>query len=447
MQSGRFRPASFLHDASGSIASNKLSWLEYVWGNILAGPDYDLYAVDSLDGVLGNEHQIAKLRSFASAINRGRACTPLLMYGPTGTGKSISAALLAKENGWNMVELNASDYRDKETIASRMLSAATSRSLFGGRNLILFDEIDETSSMFDKGSAPAISNLIAKSKSPVIFIANDMWDQSISFLRGKTEPLEFKRLMPDTIQRILSKIVAKFRLGISKDVVDMIANRANGDVRSAINDMSVMIGADDDAAEVIGLRDRKGDIFRALDRIFLTNTIAAPLKAVTGTDVTNDMLIKWLDENIPKRYTSSDDMYAAFGSLALASEFANRAQRSQYYTYWRYMNVLMSSGVALAKSHPPESRAAYSFPRAIKELSGSKASRSQDREIAAKLQRVFHSSKSDIIRNEMRMLSRIIAKSISEARCTKEEAVEELERRYRLEEKEVDYMLGRTALN
>jgi len=419
----------------------------YIEGGCLAGTNYDLYAVDSLDGVLGNEHQIAKLRSFARDINKGRACTLLLIYGPTGTGKSLSASLLAKENGWNIVELNASDYRDKETIASRMLSAATSRSLFGNKNLILLDEIDETSSGFDKGSAPAINNLIARSKSPIIFIANDMWDQSISFLRGKTEPLEFRRLTPDTVQKILTKIVAKFRLEISKDIIDMIANRANGDARGAINDMSVLIGADEDATEVLGLRDRKSDIFYALDRIFLTNTIAAPLKAVTGTDVTNEMLMRWLDENIPKRYTSSDDMYAAFDSLSRASAFASRAQRSQYYTYWRYMNVLMSSGVALSKRHPPESRVAYSFPRVIKELSGSKASRSQEREIAAKLQRVFHSSTSDIIRNEMRMLSRIVAKSISEAKCTKEGAVEELERTYRLDEKEVDYMLSRAALN
>ncbi|HIH49844.1 MAG: replication factor C large subunit [Candidatus Micrarchaeaceae archaeon] len=415
----------------------------------MAALDYDLYSVDSLDGVLGNEHQIAKLRSFASAINKGRACTPLLIYGPTGTGKSLSASLLAKENGWNMVELNASDYRDRETIESRMLSAATSRSLFGNRNLILLDEIDETASGFDKGAAPAINSLITKSKSPIIFIANDMWDQSISFLRGKAEPVEFKRLAPDTVQRILFRIVDRFKLGTGKEIVDMIANRANGDARSAINDLSVLIGAEanEEATEVIGLRDRKSDIFHALDRIFLTNTIAAPLRAVTGTDVTNDMLIKWLDENIPKRYTNSEDMCAAFDSLASASTFAARAQRSQYYTYWRYMNVLMSSGVALSKRHLPESRAAYSFPRAIKELSGSKASRGQARQIAAKLQRVFHSSASDIIRGEMRMLSRITAKAISDKECTKEEAVEELGKTYTLDEKEVDYMLGMAALN
>jgi replication factor C large subunit len=406
---------------------------------------YNLYDVESLDQVLGNEHQIMRLRNFARETNKGKLQTPLLIYGPTGTGKSISASLLAKENSWNVVELNASDYRDRESIERRLISAATSKSIFGKRNLILLDEIDEMAGSFDRGGSSAIASLINRSKSPIIFIANDMWDQSISFLRGKVDAIEFKKLSPDTLQKILTNVSERFSIKTGRTAIEMIANRSNGDARSAINDMSVLIGAenDEETIEVIGLRDRRIDIFYLLDRIFTTNTLSAPLRAVAGTDLTNDMLIKWLDENIPKRYRYSEDMHGAFDSLALASKFAARAQKSQYYTYWRYMNVMMSSGVALSKRHNPEARTAYSFPRVIKELSGSKGSRGQEREIAEKLKGTFHSSISDIIRNEMRMLSRIINRSISERAVTEEEARDELMRIYRLEAKEVDYLLGR----
>jgi replication factor C large subunit len=297
--------------------------------------EYNLYDVESLDQVFGNEHQIMRLRNFAKETNKGKPQTPLMMYGPTGTGKSISASLLAKENGWNVVELNASDYRDRESIERRLLSAATSKSLFGKRNLILLDEIDEMAGSFDRGGGAAIASLIGKSKNPMIFIANDMWDQSISFLRGKTDAIEFKKLSPDTLRKILANVSDRFSMGISKVVIDMIANRSNGDARSAINDMSVLVGAENDTevTEVIGLRDRKIDVFYLLDRIFTTNTLSAPLRAMAVTDIENDMLIKWLDENIPKRYTYSNDMNAAFNSLALASKFAARAQKKQYYTY------------------------------------------------------------------------------------------------------------------
>ena len=410
----------------------------------MAALDYDLYSVDSLDGVLGNEHQIAKLRSFASAINKGRACTPLLIYGPTGTGKSLSASLLAKENGWNMVELNASDYRDRETIESRMLSAATSRSLFGNRNLILLDEIDETASGFDKGAAPAINSLITKSKSPIIFIANDMWDKSISFLRGKVEPVEFKKLAPPTVARVISNLCKRLSIEISEEAKDIIANRSNGDARSAINDVSVVMGSNDEVIEVIGLRDRKVDIFEMLDKIFLTSAsraLGAQMRAISNTDLTNEMLINWIDENIPRRYTRVDEMRRAFEALAYASVFMARAARSQYYTYWRYMNVLMLSGVALAKSGYPDTRSRYAFPKFIKELSASKTERKEEAEIAEKLQRYFHSSVDDIGKREMRMLAQI-ARRAREKGATKGEIEEEFMSRFQLEGKEVECLMN-----
>jgi replication factor C large subunit len=405
--------------------------------------EYDLYNVGSLDEIIGNENQVSRLREFARDINKGNKKMPLLIFGPSGVGKTAAAHLIAKENGWNVVELNASDYRDKETIETRLISAATSKSLFGAKNLILLDEIDEMAARFDKGAGAAIGNLINQTKNPIIFIANDMWDQSITFLRGKTDPIEFKRIMPDTTKRILGRLVDKFSLSANKMAIEMICNRANGDARSAINDLSVIIGSpdDDEITEVLGLRDKKIDVFNVLDKVFLSSTISAAQRAVTNTDLTNDMLIKWIDENIPKRYRYSEEMKAAFESLAYASMFATRAQRSQYYTYWRYMNVLMSAGVALAKTRYPDSRGGYSFPKVIKELSTTKGTRNQDKIIAAKLQRVFHSSIKRIIRNEMKVLSRNIAKQLKENKDSEQEIMDYLMSTYQLDEKEINYML------
>ena len=404
---------------------------------------YDLYNVESLDGILGNEHALSKMREFCRETNNGAKRAPLLIFGPAGIGKSASVHLLAKEYGWNVVELNASDYRDRESIENRLISAATSRPLFSSKNLILLDEIDEIAAGFDKGAGSAISTLISKSKNPVIFIANDMWDQSITFLRGKAEAVEFRRLSPDVVHRILLNLCKKFQIKANAASVQMIANRANGDARSAINDMSAIMGTDDEEiTEVVGLRDRKIDVFSVLDKIFLTNTVSASLRAVTNTDLTNDMLIKWIDENIPKRYSSGSELMAAFDSLSSASIFSTRAVRAQYYSYWRYMNVLMSSGVALSKMNYPYSRGGYSFPRVIKELSSSKASRNREREIALKLQRSFHSSIRRIIKNELVMLSATTSRLAKENGSLRGEIEDYLAFTYLLDKEEIDYMLN-----
>ncbi|MDE1871175.1 MAG: replication factor C large subunit [Candidatus Micrarchaeota archaeon] len=410
------------------------------------GIGYDLYDVGSLDEIIGNERQLRRMRDFSRDVNNGVRRQPLMVYGPPGTGKSVAVSLLARESNWNVVELNASDYRDRESIEGMLAAAATSRPIFGGRNLILLDEIDEIVSGFDKGAGAAIVSLIGKAKNPVIFTANNMWDQSITFLRNRVDAVEFKRLSPEMIERILTNLCRRFSISASKSVISMISNRANGDARSAINDMSAIMGSEDeDVTEAIGLRDRKKDVFNALDKIFLTNTISSSLRAIVNMDVTNDMMIKWIDENIPRRYTTSAELRDAFGSLSDATVFSTRAMRAQYYTYWRYMNVLMSSGVALSKGRYPSSMYGYAFPKVIKEMSVSKSSRGMEREIAAKLQRVFHSSIKRIVREEMRMLSRSAASSVKEGRCSKSELSDYLMSAYLLDEKETRYLLGESG--
>jgi replication factor C large subunit len=405
---------------------------------------YDLYEVPSLGGILGNDDAIARLEGFAGSTEEGKSSIPLLVFGPPGTGKTAAVHMLARKYRWNIVEMNASDYRDKEAIERRLTAASTSRTLFHKRNLILLDEIDELAARFDRGAGAAISNLIANSKSPIIFIANDMWDKSISFLRGKVEPVEFKKLAPPTVARVISNLCKRLSIEISEEAKDIIANRSNGDARSAINDVSVVMGSNDEVIEVIGLRDRKVDIFEMLDKIFLTSAsraLGAQMRAISNTDLTNEMLINWIDENIPRRYTRVDEMRRAFEALAYASVFMARAARSQYYTYWRYMNVLMLSGVALAKSGYPDTRSRYAFPKFIKELSASKTERKEEAEIAEKLQRYFHSSVDDIGKREMRMLAQI-ARRAREKGATKGEIEEEFMSRFQLEGKEVECLMN-----
>src|SRR5271157_4589667 len=156
----------------------------------MMGEQYDLYRVSSLKEILGNDEAISKLERFSNDVDEGKRRQPLLLFGPSGTGKTTSVHTLAKSCNWNVVELNASDYRDKEAIEKKLAAASMSRTLFHVRNLILFDEIDELAPRFDKGAGSAISSLITNSRNPIIFIANDMWDQSISFLRGKVEAVE-----------------------------------------------------------------------------------------------------------------------------------------------------------------------------------------------------------------------------------------------------------------
>ncbi|MGC8651690.1 MAG: replication factor C large subunit [Candidatus Micrarchaeia archaeon] len=364
-----------------------------------------LYEVKRLDDLMGNDNAIKQMELYASDIRSGKKRRPLLLYGPSGTGKTTAALLLANMEDWNVIEFNASDYRDSESIAAKLLPAATSTTLFHRHSLILLDEIDELAMHFDKGASSAVLELIEKSKHPIIFTANDRWSQKISFLREKVDYVEFLKISNDDIRRLLEALAKKNSLRISAENIKAIAYMSNGDARSAINDLFTIAGLDGDATELLGVRDRKIDIFNFLDHVFLANSFAGPLRALAEVDIQNDMLLNWLEENIPARYVHSEDVSSAYNALAAASMFYNCASRSQYYTYWRYANSFMSSGVALAKRHKPDTMHRYTFPRVIKQLSATKSGRGRAIVIAAELQHTFHSSKRHIINNEMHMIA------------------------------------------
>ncbi len=389
--------------------------------------------------VIGNKQAFMELAAYASDIEKGAKRRPIMLVGPPGTGKSLSANAIAEQHNWNVVELNASDYRDKDTIEKRLVSASQTRSLFGKKNLILLDEIDELAGRFDKGAGSAISNLIKVSKNPIVFTANDRWAQSISFLRQAVDYIEFKKLMPFEVAEILEKYIAAHGIKVSKQMIDMVSNRCNGDARCAINDIDVLDGATEEATEIIGLRDKKVDVFQTLDKIFFSNTYSAPLMAATNSDVDNNMLIKWIDENIPKRYTERQDLADAYAMLASASSFFNNATRSQYYTYWRYMNVMMTSGVALAKNSYPDRTRRYTFPKTISELSRTKESRGTGYVIAEKLRKRIHTNEKRILKHEMKLLGDMIRDS-QKTKESEESTYDFFTARFGLETKEIDWI-------
>ncbi len=403
--------------------------------------DFDATYVDSLDGVVGNPLSIEYLKRYAADIEKGNSRKPVLLYGPSGTGKTLVVHMLAKWIGWNLVEMSASDYRDSAAIERRLHVSSGTRSLFGARNLLMLDEIDELSGRFDSGAPSSIGRLVSDSKSPVIFIANNMWDQSISFLRGKVDTVEFKKLSVLDIAKILGNAAQKLGVEANPKIIDAIASRSAGDGRSAINDFIVMIGSDEQMLDSIGLRDRKADIFSVLDKIFGSNTYSAPLRAISTSDVDNDMMIKWIDENLPYRYSQVSDIKSGYSSLANATKFSNRASRRQYYTYWRYMNVMMSSGVALSKTTSVDNRRRYSFPKLISELSSTKAGRTAEVAIAKKLQKNIHHSIKEIRASVLPVMSLMASKAIEDG-AEKEEVSDFFVARFGLTEKEADYIMN-----
>ncbi len=388
--------------------------------------------------IIGNKDAVVAISKYANDVDRGVKRKPLLVSGPSGTGKSMAVHVVAEEHGWNINELNASDYRDKESIEKLISAAMQPKGLFGTRNLILFDEVDELSARHDREAGSAIKKLMQVARCPIIMTATNRWSLKIAFLRGAVDNSEFKKLSVQDIMEILAFHAKERNIKIDTDMMEAIAKRSNGDARSAINDMIALDGAPHDAIEAIWPRDRKVEVFATLDKIFTSNTLTSPLSAMINSDVQADMLVKWIDENIPKRYKDMQNLSEAYEALSDATIYAARASRSQYYTYWRYRNVMMASGVALSKTSYPNQQERYSFPGTITKLSATKESRGKGQAIAKKLRKGIHFSMARIRNWEMGMIAEHLKRV--RGKDSEKEVHAALQAGFGLDDKELDWL-------
>lgn len=398
----------------------------------------DKYAPTTLRSIVGNNDSVVRLAAFGIEAQKKVPAKPMILYGPSGVGKTTAAKALAYSNGFELLELNSADYLDSENLGKLLLRASRSQSLFGSKLLVLLDEIDEIPKKEGSAAERIILELVKKSMHPVILIASDYWSRRIAFLRGYTDKCEFKRPGNEEVMELLRHIASKEGGKVDEYVLLNIASRCNGDVRGAINDLQTVIDADPEIMESLGARSRKLEIFGVLDKIFLSRDFNTARNGAANADVDLNMLISWVEENIQNRYIDKRSISDAFESLAAASMFLENANRKSYYDYLKYASVHASSGVALAGSGSYSMLRQYTFPTGISRLSKSKKDREISGGIAKKLIYSLHAHKKDINGTYAMLFKNIITKAIEEQGA--DPVYIFMETRFGLDRTEVDSM-------
>lgn len=344
------------------------------------------YKPKKLKDVIGNNKAKEIVKEWANAWERGERPKPLLLYGPSGVGKTSTAHAIANEMGWTVVELNASNKRSKDRIES-VVGEKSTMSLFGGYRLILIDDVDQFSGREDRGAMTAITDIIKHANNPIILTALDYWDQKIAALRGLVQPVEFKRVSTTTIVKHLKYIAEKENIKIDDDMLEQIAENANGDVRAAINDLESMS---------FGRRDVELKVFDVMKNVFKKMDYKKVREAILNSSIDYDLLLLWILENIPNEYEKPLDISKAYYYLSRADVFRGRIIRQQYWGYLRYVNDLMGCGVALAKEQPYHKFTKYRFPHYLSLMAKTRATRSMINSICSKIGKEIHESVRDI---------------------------------------------------
>jgi replication factor C large subunit len=353
---------------------------------------------ETLERVVGNRETVQKLVEWVKSWDRGvpkkRA---VFLYGPPGVGKTVTVEALANDLGMELVENNASDYRTEEAVNRFAGLASRFGSLFGGRRLVLLDELDGLTGTADRGGVKAITDVVKVAQCPVVLIANSAYDPKLSNLRSHCMLLEFKKPVAGEVAKLLKIICDEEGIDADEKALKFIAQRSDGDVRSAMNDLQALaqgkrrLGYDD--VSWLGYRDRQDTIFNVLRMILYGKTCASAKQAVNMADVDLDMLFEWIYENVPDHLTDPHDLADAMDALSMADVYRGRIRATQDWSFTRYVIDYMSAGVAMARRNSKVSGwVPFKFPGRVQMLSRSRAERALRLSIGKKIRHRCHIS-------------------------------------------------------
>jgi len=354
----------------------------------------------SLSEVVGNEEAIQKLvawvRSWEKGVPKRRSA---FIYGPPGIGKTVSVEALANDLNMELVERNASDYRTEDAVQKFAGLASQSGTLFGKRRLILFDELDGLTGREDRGGVGAITQIAKAALVPIILIANNAYDPRLGALRFYCETIEFKKPAAGAVMKHLERICRQEGIKAEESALKFIAQRSEGDVRSAVNDLQALAQGKQtlkyDDVSWLAYRDRKEAIFNVLRAVFYGRSADQARRAVDMADVDPDMLFEWIYENLPHHLRDPRDLANAMDALATADLYRGRIARSQNWTLTRYVIDFMTAGVAMAREKTqPAGFVPLRFPARIKTLSQTRAERQMRSAIGLKIKKRCHISAS-----------------------------------------------------
>lgn len=322
----------------------------------MALPWTQKYAPTSLKELIGQADALAQLHAYLQKPRRGRA---LWLFGPQGSGKTSAVHAAARDLGLELLEVNASDVRNKDAIETLLGQNAKQASLFGRRKVILVDEADGISGNADRGGVAALVELIRESRVPLVLTGNDPTDRKFSALRKVCTLVKFAPLDYAGIAQRLRAVLNAEHIAFEEEALKALARRAGGDLRGALNDaQGLSNGITARTLEGLSARDLTDTMGGALLRVFKTTQASNALEAFDRLSEDLDDVFLWMEENVPREYTRTPDLARAMEALADADVFRGRIQNWQYWRLQVYAYGLLSAGVALAKDAkypaPPE---------------------------------------------------------------------------------------------
>lgn len=206
----------------------------------MSTPLADSMRPSTLDEVVGQKHILGKGKVLYNLIQRGNIPN-MIFYGPSGTGKTTVANIIARSTGKRLYKLNATT----ASVSDIRQIVAELDTLFNSEGALLYlDEIQNFNKKQQQSLLEFIENgrltLIASTtENPYFYIYNAILSRSNVFEFMPVEADEISCALERALDRLSKEMNVKIACG--HDVLQFIAETSGGDVRKALNTLEVCV--------------------------------------------------------------------------------------------------------------------------------------------------------------------------------------------------------------
>ena len=187
---------------------------------------------------MGNEKSRKEVISWFKGWIRGTK--PILLVGPPGVGKTSLVQTLSIQFGADLIELNASDKRNRIVLSEKIIPLLENYSLMGKQFLLFLDEVDGLSARDDLGAMEFLSAAIKESTVPVILAANET-NQITRNLSKVCKVISFRSIPPRLGLLYLNHFLNRKNFQLSPGEKFSIVRTSSGDIRKMLNDTQAWI--------------------------------------------------------------------------------------------------------------------------------------------------------------------------------------------------------------